>query len=67
MRRLDEPLPSLLGSMYRDEPQVGTDGRYHELDGLTRLAPTEGMWLHDLCRPVKPEKALDRRFAFPTC
>jgi predicted O-methyltransferase YrrM len=64
MRRLEEPFRGLLESMYRGEPQLGTDGRRHELDGLTRIAPTEGMWLHDLCRRVKPETTLEIGLAY---
>jgi predicted O-methyltransferase YrrM len=64
LRRLDEPFQSLLDSMYRSEPQVGSDGQRHQLDALTRIAPVEGMWLHDLCRKAKPEKTLEIGLAY---
>ena len=61
---LDDPFRGLLCSMYRGEPQVGTDGRLHQLDGLVRIAPSEGMWLHDLCRGVKPAQTLEIGLAY---
>jgi predicted O-methyltransferase YrrM len=64
IQRLEEPFRSLLGSMYRGEPQVGADGHRHALDGLTRIAPAEGMWLYDLCRRLKPEKSLEIGLAY---
>jgi predicted O-methyltransferase YrrM len=64
MQSLDEPFRGLLGSMYRSEPQLGTDGHRHELDVLTRIAPVEGMWLYELCRQIKPEKTLEIGLAY---
>jgi predicted O-methyltransferase YrrM len=61
---LGEPFRGLLCSMYRGEPQEGTDRRDHSLDALVRIAPSEGMWLHDLCRQVKPVQTLEIGLAY---
>lgn len=61
------PLPpsfrSALVSMYRGEPQLGSDGELHGLNG-TCIFPELGMWLFDLCRQLKPQNTLEIGLAY---
>jgi predicted O-methyltransferase YrrM len=62
------PLPSLfrtaLLSMYNGEPQLGSDGERHSLDGKTRIDSEEGMWLYKLCVEAKPKTTLEIGLAY---
>ncbi len=62
------PLPllfrSALLSMYNGEPQLGSDGERHSLDGITRIGAEEGMWLYKLCVEVKPKTTLEIGLAY---
>ncbi len=51
-------------SMYAGEPQIGTDGGLYPLDPATRISPEEGMWIHDLCRQLKPKKTIEIGLAY---
>ena len=64
MRPLGDPFRSLLASMYRGEPQVGDGGRRFDIDGHTRIAAREGMWLYDLCRSTQPRRTLEVGLAY---
>jgi predicted O-methyltransferase YrrM len=56
---LPEPFQSRLISMYRGEPQTGSDGELHRMDANTRIAPAQGAWLYRLCVESKPANTLE--------
>jgi hypothetical protein len=58
-----QPFRSVLLSMYNGEPQVGSDGERHCLNG-TAIGPEQGMWLYDLCRETKPKATLEIGLAY---
>ena len=51
---LPQPFAKVLGSMYRHELQMGTDGATHELTKDTGVWASDGMYIYDLCRRVRP-------------
>jgi len=61
---LPEPFRSALLSMYNREPQLGSDGERHRLDGKTLIVPQQGMWLYSLCRGMKPKATLEIGLAY---
>ena len=50
--------------MYKGEPQVGSDGGMHKMDGITHIIREQGMWLYDLCRAMKPKNTLEIGMAY---
>jgi predicted O-methyltransferase YrrM len=56
---LPPPFRAALLSMYNGEPQLGSDGKRHSIDGNTRISPEQGMWLYSLCRAAKPKTTLE--------
>jgi len=62
------PLPrafrSALLSMYNGEPQRGSDGERHSIDGITLIGPDQGMWLYNLCCEAKPKNTLETGLAY---
>jgi cephalosporin hydroxylase len=50
--------------MYNSDPQLGTDGNTHPIDGTTRLGPQQGMLIYKLVRELKPENTLEIGLAF---
>ena len=56
---LDEPFKSALLSMYRGEPQLGTDGQRHSLNEAVKISPEEGKWLYEECLKSRPPKTLE--------
>jgi len=61
---LDPCFRSPLLSMYCGEPQLGTDARPHPIDENTKISPSQGMWLYDLCVSVKPKATLEIGMAY---
>jgi predicted O-methyltransferase YrrM len=61
---LPRPFQAALLSMYDGEPQVGSDGQLHSLDGMTAISPEQGMWLYNLCREAKPRNTLEIGLAY---
>lgn len=61
---LPEPFRRRLRSMYAGEPQVGADGIEHLIDNKTRVSVSEGMWLYQFCRTVRPKKSLEIGLAY---
>jgi predicted O-methyltransferase YrrM len=61
---LPQPFRSALLSMYKGEPQLGSDGEQYSLDGKTAITPEEGMWLYHLCREAKPKTTLEIGLAY---
>src|ERR1700737_2131750 len=51
-------------SMFRGESQLGTDGQLHSIDKNTKISPSEGMWLYDLCVSIKPKSTLEIGMAY---
>ncbi len=68
VQKVLEPLNSsfaaALKSMYDRQPQMGTDGNMHKLDGITKIWPEEGMYIYELCRNIKPQRTLEIGFAY---
>lgn len=56
---LDPSFAAALKSMYDGQPQMGTDGSMHNLDGTSGIPPEEGMWIYELCRKLKPRQTLE--------
>jgi predicted O-methyltransferase YrrM len=70
-RSLDELLASLpddvatrLASMYRGEPQRGTDGELHELDEVTRIPVAQALHLFELHRVERPALSIEVGLAY---
>jgi predicted O-methyltransferase YrrM len=61
---LPHPFRSALLSMYNGEPQLGSDGKRHTLDGKTLIVPKQGMWMYEFCRERKPTKTLEIGLAY---
>jgi len=56
---LGEPFASVLCSMYAREPQLGSDGKLHPIDTTARISSSQGMWIYQLIRDMKPERTLE--------
>lgn len=61
---LSDPFRSALLSMYKNEPQCGTDGVLHTMDAETRIYPEQGMYLYNLCRSLQPKRTLEIGLAY---
>jgi predicted O-methyltransferase YrrM len=61
---IGEPFVSTLCSMYDGSPQMGTDGKTHPIDAITRIGPEQGMLIYRLLCETKPEKSLEIGLAF---
>jgi predicted O-methyltransferase YrrM len=61
---LEPPFKSLLQSMYLGEPQLGHDGKLHQLDGVTKISAFQGMWLYHFCRHHKVATTLEIGMAY---
>ena len=61
---LDPHFRSALLSMYRGESQLGADGQMHPIDQTTKICPSQGMWIYDLCLSVKPKSTLEIGMAY---
>jgi predicted O-methyltransferase YrrM len=56
---LSQPYLGVLSSMYAREPQVGTDGAKHPLSKDTGVWASDGMYIYNLCKTVRPERTLE--------
>src|SRR5271168_5374992 len=61
---LPEPFRGTLVSMYSAESMVGIDGQNHAIDTLTRISPTQGIWLYEQCRSTKALATLEIGLAY---
>lgn len=61
---LDPRFRSRLLSMYRGEPQLGSDGQLHAIDEHTRISRSQGMWLYELCLATKPKATVEIGMAY---
>jgi len=53
-----------LASMYRGEPQRGTDGELHELDEVTRIPVAQALQLFELHRAERPSLSIEVGLAY---
>jgi predicted O-methyltransferase YrrM len=60
---LPQPFLGVLSSMYAKEPQMGTDGAKHDLTADTGVWASDGMFLYNLCKRIRPERTLEVGFA----
>ena len=58
-----QPFSTMLVSMHRHQPQMGSDGATHALDATAGVAPEDGVYIYDLCRRVRPQRTLEVGFA----
>jgi len=49
--------------MYDRQPQLGTDGAKHELTPDTGVWASDGMYIYNLCKRVRPDRTLEVGFA----
>jgi len=63
---LPEPWRRKLLSMYRLEPQLGSDGASHVPDGRTKIAPAQGMTLYRLALEAKRTCEIGMAFGYST-
>jgi predicted O-methyltransferase YrrM len=56
---LPEMFAARLTSMYAREAQIGEAGAEYMLDGVTQISGDQGLWLHQLCLKVLPQKTLE--------
>ncbi len=61
---LPAPFRDALLSMYRGEPQLGSDGQLHEINRITRISATHGMWLYDFCLATRPRSIVEIGMAY---
>ena len=57
------PFRQRLKSMYAGELQPGDDGPV-ELDKITRVSESQGMWMYETCRQLKPRRTLEVGLGF---
>jgi hypothetical protein len=61
---LEPSFRNALLSMYRQEPQLGIDGKEYSLDGISKISALEGLYLYELCLAVKPKATLEIGMAY---
>lgn len=61
---LDPHFRSALSSMYREDPQLGSDGQFHSIDKVTSINAKAGKWLYDFCLFTKPKYTLEIGMAY---
>jgi len=61
---LAEPFRGVLLSMYAAGSMLGSDGRHHPVDTVTRITPTQGMRFFELCCSMKADATLEVGFAY---
>jgi predicted O-methyltransferase YrrM len=61
---LEPSVRNALLSMYREELQIGSDGNRHSVDNHTKISPSQGMYLYELCLAMKPKATLEIGMAY---
>ena len=56
---LSQPYLDLLWSLYRGESQIGLDEQPHQIETLSGVTQSQGMWIYDLCLKVQPKATLE--------
>lgn len=64
LRAIDEPFRAALLSLYHGEKQMGVDGQTHAIDTVTKISLSQGVWIWDLCRSMKPIRTLEIGMAY---
>lgn len=64
LRELPQPYRDVLLSMYRGEKQKGADGVFHEIDSVTRISVSQGMWMYNFLTVEKPKHTLEIGLAY---
>jgi Methyltransferase domain len=64
LRDVPEPFRGRLLSMYRGEPQRGTDGHLHPIDAVTKISPAAGAWLYQFCVQHRAQHTLEIGMAY---
>jgi predicted O-methyltransferase YrrM len=59
LAEIGEPFAGALHSMYRGEPQPGSDGLSHSPDPITQVSIAEGLCLYRLCRDRKASATME--------
>jgi predicted O-methyltransferase YrrM len=60
---LPTPMSQLLMSMYRAEPQPGSDSQLHQLDANRGVSGMDGVYMFNLARKLKPKRTVEVGFA----
>jgi predicted O-methyltransferase YrrM len=64
LKQLDEPFRSALISVSQGQPQLGNDGKLHEIDRITGIDAANGMWLYHDYRHRAPRASLEIGMAY---
>jgi predicted O-methyltransferase YrrM len=62
--RIDEPFRAALLSMYRNEPQRGSDSQLHTIDPNTLIPTPQGLAMYDFYRQCQPENSIEVGMAY---
>jgi predicted O-methyltransferase YrrM len=54
----------LLESFYEGEPQLGSDGKLHPINAVTKISRKQGILLYDLWKQIRPEDSLEIGLAY---
>ncbi len=60
----DPEFRSALLSMYRGDPQTGSDGEKYPLDGVTKIDAQSVLFIYEFCLSVKPENIIEIGMAY---
>ena len=66
LAELPDPWRGKLLSMYRLEPQLGSDGNRHSLDGVALCAPAQGMALYRFAKGARRSCEIGMAFGYST-
>ncbi len=64
LQPIPEPFRGRLISMYRGDPQLGTDGRLHVLDAITKISPAVSAWSYQFCMEQRATDTLEVGMAY---
>jgi len=64
LQPIPEPFRGRLISMYRGDSQLGTDGRLHVLDAMTKISPAVSAWLYQFCIQQRATDTLEVGMAY---
>lgn len=61
---LDSRFRAPLLSMYRGESQPGMDGQRYPIDPITKISPSQGMWIYHFCLSTQAKTTLEIGMAY---
>lgn len=64
LARIDEPFRGALVSMYRNEPQRGSDGQLHVIEPSTLIPTPQGVAMYEFYRQCQPQNSLEIGMAY---